>query len=118
MARKRSEPMTEADLAAVWADVAEGYRPEAEAAFEQIEAKHPYVFEEGADPADDCRVLVRVTWARLRDFYAVSVMPLTEIPQGCSSKVLTRGRCQRSGWRVPVVVARSASPRAWWARRR
>jgi integrase/recombinase XerD len=48
----------------------------------------------------------------------VSVMPLTEIPQGCSSKVLTRGRCQRSGWRVPVVVARSASPRAWWARRR
>ena len=50
--------------------------------------------------------------------YPVALMPLTEIPQGCSSKVLTRGRCQRSGWRVPVVAARRVSLRAWSSRRR
>src|ERR1035437_10698309 len=33
----------------------------------------------------------------------------SNVPQGCSSKVATRRRCQRSGWRVPVVVARRAT---------
>ena len=49
---------------------------------------------------------------------AAAVMRLVESPQGCSSIFLTRGRCQRSGWRVPVVTARSASLRAWCSRRR
>lgn len=48
----------------------------------------------------------------------IRVMPLAECPRGCLSKVPTRGWCQRRGWRVPVVVARSVSPRAWCSRRR
>ncbi len=46
------------------------------------------------------------------------LMRLVGSPQGCSSIFLTRGRCQRSGWRVPVVTARRASLRAWCSRRR
>ena len=60
--------MTDADLAAFRTDVAEESRPGAEAAIEQVEAKHAYVCQESADPTDDYYVLVGVTWARLRDF--------------------------------------------------
>jgi hypothetical protein len=35
------------------------------------------------------------------------VMTLAGSPRGCSSKIPTCGWCQRSGWRVPVVVALS-----------
>ena len=60
--------MTEAVLAAFGAEVAPELRPGAEAAIEQVEARHRYVGQEGADRTDDYYVLVGVTWARLRDF--------------------------------------------------
>jgi hypothetical protein len=60
--------VTEADLAAFRAEIAEEYRPGAEAAIEQVEVMHRYVCQEGADPTDDYYVLVGVTWARLREF--------------------------------------------------
>ena len=66
--RGSGRPVTEADLAAFRAEVAEEYRPGAEAAIEQVEPKHPYVFQQSPDPTDDYYVLVGVTWARLRDF--------------------------------------------------
>lgn len=47
-----------------------------------------------------------------------AVMPLTETPRGCSSKVPTWWWSQVRGWRVPVVVLRRVSLAAWWARRR
>jgi hypothetical protein len=61
-------PVTEADLGAFRMEDAEGYRPGAEPAIEQVAVKHRYVCNEGADPTDDYYVLVGVTWARLRDF--------------------------------------------------
>ena len=41
------------------------------------------------------------------------LMPLTEIPQSCSTKFPTWWHCQDRAWRVPVVVRRSVSLRAW-----
>ena len=66
--RGTGRPVSEADLAAFRAEVAEDNRPGAEAAIEQVAAKHPYVFPQSPDPTDDYYVLVGVTWARLRDF--------------------------------------------------
>ena len=60
--------VSEADLAAFRADVAQETRPGAEAAIEQVGPKHPHVLQQSPDRTDDYYVLVGVTWARLRDF--------------------------------------------------
>jgi len=60
--------VSEADLAAFRADVAQETRPGAEAAIEQVGPKHPHVLQQSPDGTDDYYVLVGVTWARLRDF--------------------------------------------------
>ena len=46
------------------------------------------------------------------------MIALTEIPQLCSANSPLVRCGQRSGWRVPVVVRRRVSLRAWWSRRR
>ena len=46
------------------------------------------------------------------------LMALNDLGRSCSLIFPTSGGGQRSGWRVPVVVARSVSARAWWLRRR
>ena len=91
--RGTGRPVSEADLAAFRAEVAEEYRPGAEAAIEQVEAKHPYVFPQSPDPTDDYYVLVGVTWARLRDFDPVP--DATRTPPTCSPA--GRGRPGASG---------------------
>ena len=51
--------------------------------------------------------------AWVRQAGGVRLMPLTEIPQSCSTKFPTWWHCQDRAWRVPVVVRRSVSLRAW-----
>jgi len=85
--------VSEADLAAFRADVAQETRPGAEAAIEQVGPKHPHVLQQSPDRTDDYYVLVGVTWARLRDFDPVPDPTATVETRRRIRR--SRGRCSR-----------------------